>query len=159
MRERMVPLSELLPLRQQWQQQGCKLVFTNGIFDLLHSGHVAYLEEARALGDILIVGVNSDASTRMLKGPTRPFIAEHERAYILASLRCVDYVTIFQETTAEAVVATLKPDIYVKGGDYTEAYLPEAHIVRAYGGDIILLTYHEGLSTTALIKRIVATLG
>lgn len=159
MRERMVSLSELLPLRQQWQKEGWKLVFTNGIFDLLHSGHVAYLEEARALGDRLIVGVNSDASTRMLKGPTRPLIAERERVYLLAALRCVDYVTLFQETTAEALVATLRPDIYVKGGDYTEEHLPEAHIVRAYGGNVVLLAYHEGFSTTALIKRIVATFG
>ncbi|NJP05813.1 MAG: adenylyltransferase/cytidyltransferase family protein [Chloroflexaceae bacterium] len=145
------------------------MVFTNGVFDLLHSGHVFYLEEARRLGDILVVGINSDASTRAIKGPTRPLISEHDRAYMLAALRTVDYVTIFSETTAEALVDTLRPDIYVKGGDYAldpaqraalavdVQRLPEARVVMAYGGQVQLIPTRQGCSTSALIARILAT--
>lgn len=161
----------LLVLREQWRREQKKLVFTNGIFDLLHSGHVHYLEEARALGDVLVVGINSDTSTRTLKGPLRPLVPERERAYLVSALRCVDYVTIFHRITAEALVERLRPDIYVKGGDYAvqertpgdtgmlqvdDSRLPEAPIVRRYGGQIVLLPYREGLSTTALLQQIAA---
>lgn len=103
------------------QAAGERGVFTNGIFDLLHIGHVSYLRQARALGDFLVVGVNSDASTRRLKGPMRPLVPERERAELLAALACVDYVTIFDESTAETIVAALRPAVYVKGGDYAGA--------------------------------------
>jgi rfaE bifunctional protein nucleotidyltransferase chain/domain len=152
-----VTLDTLQALRPQWQNNYQQLVLTNGIFDLLHSGHVRYLEEAGATGDVLVVGLNSDSSTRTLKGPQRPIIPQEERAYLLAALRCVDYVTVFEQRTAEELVATLQPDIYVKGGDYTpdDPRLPEARVVRSYGGQVVLLPYHEGFSTTSLIERLV----
>jgi rfaE bifunctional protein nucleotidyltransferase chain/domain len=145
---------------------GNLVVFTNGCFDLLHLGHVRYLQAARALGDCLVVGINSDASTRMLKGPGRPLVTQEERAEVVAALACVDYVTIFEETTAVTLVETLRPDVYVKGGDYAAtgaadqiagidyAKLPEAAPVLAYGGQVRLIPYLPGHSTTALIERI-----
>jgi rfaE bifunctional protein nucleotidyltransferase chain/domain len=122
------------------------VVLTNGVFDLLHSGHLGYLWRARALGNLLVVGINSDASTRALKGPQRPLVAQDERAALLAALRCVDYVTIFEQPTAEALVAAIQPEVYVKGGDYqtssaalepameqiAQKALPEARVVRGY---------------------------
>ena len=144
------------------QQLGERGVFTNGCFDLLHLGHVRYLQEARSLGDFLIVGLNSDTSTRLLKGPGRPLVPEHERAEILAALSCIDYVTIFAEPTASPLVALLQPAIYVKGGDYANAHsdtpdlhrLPEAKVVQQYGGTIRLIPYVPGHSTTELIATI-----
>jgi D-beta-D-heptose 7-phosphate kinase/D-beta-D-heptose 1-phosphate adenosyltransferase len=147
------------------QSAGAVVVFTNGCFDLLHLGHVRYLQAARALGDCLVVGLNSDASPRALKGAGRPLVAQEERAEVLAALECVDYVTIFEETTAVALVETLRPDVYVKGGDYASSAasqgsaidytrLPEAAPVLAYGGQVSLIPYLPGHSTTALIERI-----
>src|SRR5579864_4540950 len=147
------------------QARGERGVFTNGCFDLLHLGHVRYVQEARALGDFLILGLNSDESSRLLKGPGRPFMPERERAEILASLISVDYVTIFGETTAIPLVELLHPAIYVKGGDYATAAdgeeiipdtkrLPEAAAVYAYGGAVRLIPYVPGHSTTELIERI-----
>ena len=161
---------------------GARVVFTNGVFDLLHLGHLRYLRQARRLGDLLVVGLNSDTSARRLKGPARPLVPEDERAELLAALDCVDYVTIFGEDTAEATVALLTPDVYVKGADYAAAVdrqqdtlldaaalrqalardpalgerLPEARIVADYGGSLALLTYLPGHSTSELIDRIVA---
>jgi D-glycero-beta-D-manno-heptose 1-phosphate adenylyltransferase len=156
-------LSELLPLRASWREQGQALVLTNGVFDLLHSGHVGYLQQARALGDLLVVALNSDSSTRSLKGPLRPINAHQDRAALLDALACIEYVTIFDEPTAEAVVQALRPDMYVKGGDYAAsddealyARLPEARIVAGYGGRVALLPFAEGQSTSAIIERIVA---
>ena len=131
-------------------------VFTNGVFDLLHVGHLRYLQAARMLGDRLVVGVNADASVRELKGPTRPLVCEDERAELLAGLVCVDYVTIFSERTADAVLAALKPGIYAKGGDYTPDTLPEAPTVRAYGGEIRLITFVPGRSTTNYVNALSA---
>lgn len=164
-------LPTLLPLRAQARAAGQLVVFTNGAFDLLHVGHVRYLQAARALGDMLIVGLNSDASVRAYKGPSRPLVTQDERAELLAALACVDYVTIFDEPTAEALVAALQPDIYVKGGDYrptadgsaaarapgsdpVDKPLPEAAIVQAYGGRVVIIPYVPGKSTTNLIERI-----
>lgn len=142
---------------QRSVKAGLRLVFTNGAFDLLHIGHVRYLQAARALGDLLIVGLNSDASVKSYKDPRRPIIPGAERAELLAALQCVDYVVPFDEPTAEHLVATLKPDIYVKGGDYGAGGkpLPEAEIVASYGGEVRLIPMVEGRSTSALIKRIV----
>lgn len=131
-------------------------MLTNGCFDLLHVGHVRYLAAARALGDLLIVGVNSDASVRALKGPARPLVPADERAEIIAALAAVDLVVVFDEPTAESLVAQLRPDIYVKGDDYSEATLPEARVVRGYGGEIALLPIQPGHSTSALIARVLA---
>ena len=133
---------------------GGRLVVTNGCFDLLHVGHVRYLQAARRLGDFLAVGINSDASVRALKGPERPLVPEHERAEVLAALACVDAVVIFPEPTAERLVAVLRSDTYVKGDDYTEAALPEARAVRTYGGEVRLLPTVPGASTSALVQRI-----
>jgi rfaE bifunctional protein nucleotidyltransferase chain/domain len=158
-----LPLDELLALRAIWRADGLRVVLTNGVFDLVHVGHVDYLSRARALGDLLLVALNSDASTRAIKGPLRPIVPQADRAALLAALRPVDYVTIFDEPTAEAVVAALRPDLYVKGGDYAGgpdgapdlARLPEGRIVAAYGGQVCLLPYAEGRSTSELIARIV----
>lgn len=143
------------------QGQGERAVFTNGCFDLLHLGHVRYLQEARALGDFLILGLNSDESVTFLKGAGRPLVPAEERAEILAALACVDYVTVFSETTASAIVELLQPAIYVKGGDYATSgsepdpqRLPEASSVLAYGGSVRLIPYLPGHSTTELIATI-----
>ncbi len=160
-------LDTLLPLRQRWRDHNQTVVFTNGVFDLLHIGHLRYLEAARALGDVLVVGLNSDASTRQIKGPQRPLVEQHDRAALLLGLRVVDYVTIFHEPTAEHLVAALQPDVYVKGGDYaltgdtasSGKPLPEAAIVQGYGGRVELIPYVAGRSTTELIERITQRYG
>lgn len=149
---------------QRRQQAGERGVFTNGCFDLLHLGHVRYLQEARALGDFLIVGLNGDESVRHLKGPGRPLMPENERAEILAALACIDYVTIFSEPTAGPLVEQMRPAIYVKGGDYALAgdapevpdssRLPEAKVVQAYGGIVRLIPYIPHHSTSELIAAI-----
>jgi len=153
---------ELAPIVHYRQQVGERGVFTNGCFDLLHLGHVRYLQEARTRGDFLVLGLNSDASTCRLKGPGRPYVSELERAEILAALSCVDYVTIFDEPTAGPLVSLLQPAIYIKGGDYASTQdgtpdmsrLPEARVVQEYGGSVQLIPYLPGHSTTALIAKI-----
>jgi len=155
-----VSLDEVTRFRAELQARRQRLVLTNGCFDLLHRGHVVYLQEARTLGDALVVGLNSDASVRAFKGPGRPLVPQEDRALILAALACVDRVVIFDEPTAEHLAATLKPDVYVKGGDYaggheaTRKPLPEAGVVRTYGGEVVILPYLPGYSTTAFIDRI-----
>ncbi len=162
--------AELARLLAEPRAAGKTIVFTNGCFDLLHLGHVRYLQAARALGDLLIIGLNSDASTRRLKGPGRPLVPEQERAEVLAALACVDFVTIFEEDTAVALVGLLCPDVYVKGGDYASggqgeapaikyAKLPEAAPVLAAGGQVRLIPYLPGHSTSELIQRIIQRYG
>ncbi|MDT8437003.1 MAG: D-glycero-beta-D-manno-heptose 1-phosphate adenylyltransferase [Gemmatimonadota bacterium] len=131
-----------------------RLVFTNGVFDLLHRGHVASLEAARRLGDRLVVGVNSDASVRRLKGPERPFQPEDDRASLVAALRCVDAVTVFDEDTPEALVAALRPEVLVKGADYEGRPVAGADAVRAAGGEVRLVPLLPGRSTSDLVARI-----
>ncbi len=147
-------LEELQALIGKFKLEGRKIVFTNGCFDLLHAGHIRYLKEAKSLGDILIVGLNSDSSVRKIKGLGRPYIGEAERAEILAALEFVDYVTIFDEETPNNLISKLKPDIHVKGGDYKGKYLPEAKIVESYGGKVVVVSKVPHKSTTALIERI-----
>lgn len=161
-----VDLAGLLELREAWRERGLRVVLTNGVFDIVHAGHVAYLSAARDQGDLLVVALNSDRSTRALKGPRRPIVPEADRAALLAALRPVDYVTLFDETTAEAVVAALRPEVYVKGGDYAGpdgapdlGRLPEGRVVAAYGGRVVLLAFAEGRSTSAIIARIVERYG
>lgn len=137
---------------------GKKVVFTNGCFDLLHAGHVTYLEAARALGDVLVLGLNTDASVRENKGPTRPINNEIDRARVVGALRAVDYVVLFGEKTAETIIAKVRPDIYVKGGDYTLDTLPEAKIVQSYGGRVEFIDMVADRSTTHVIERIQATM-
>jgi D-glycero-beta-D-manno-heptose 1-phosphate adenylyltransferase len=139
--------------------KGQKLIFTNGCFDILHIGHVKYLEEAKSLGDVLMVGINSDRSASILKGPGRPLINEDERAKIISSLYCVDYAIIFDEETSIQLIAELKPDIHVKGGDYQIQNLPEYDAVNSYGGKIQILSYSSEKSTTNIVKQIINNFG
>lgn len=134
--------------------KGAAVVFTNGCFDVLHAGHVRYLTKARAMGDFLVIGLNSDASVRRLKGNGRPINTENDRAEVLDALRAVDAVTIFGEPTAAALIEIVRPDVYVKGGDYTLETLPEAKIVKEYGGRVEFVPLVEGRSTTNVIERI-----
>lgn len=133
---------------------GKKVVFTNGCFDILHAGHVTYLEKARSFGDCLVLGLNTDASVRANKGPSRPINSELDRAQVVGGLKAVDYVVLFGEQTAEKLIAKVKPDVYVKGGDYTLDTLPEAKIVMGYGGKVEFVTMVEGRSTTNVIQKI-----
>lgn len=131
------------------------VVFTNGVFDVLHRGHVTYLAQARDLGGALVLGLNSDASARRLgKGPDRPLNNELDRAILLAALACVDCITWFDEDTPEALIAALRPDILVKGGDYDMRKLPETALVESWGGHAMALPFVAGYSTTALVQRI-----
>ncbi len=141
---------------------GKRLVFTNGVFDLLHPGHVRYLAAARALGDVLIVGLNSDASVRRIKGPGRPIQDQAARAEVVAALAAVDFVVIFDEDTAAELVGFIRPDIYVKGGDYAGVEAnrwPEAEVVRAYGGEVRTLGFAPGHSTSEIIRKIAERYG
>ncbi len=152
--EKIKPLDELLAVVAELRRQGKRIVFTNGCFDLLHAGHITYLAQARALGDVLIVGLNSDASVRALKGSERPLMPQEDRALLLAGLAFVDFVVLFDDLVPHRLIEAIKPDIHVKGGDYTEADLPEAPLVRSYGGQVVILPKVEGRSTTALVQRI-----
>jgi rfaE bifunctional protein nucleotidyltransferase chain/domain len=134
---------------------GKRVVFTNGVFDILHVGHVRYLQSAHARGDALLVGLNSDASVRRIKGPSRPLNPEDERAEVLDALACVDSVCIFGEDTPHTLIEAVRPHVHAKGGDYkTPDALPEAALVRSLGGEVVILPLVPGRSTTRLIRRI-----
>jgi D-beta-D-heptose 7-phosphate kinase/D-beta-D-heptose 1-phosphate adenosyltransferase len=152
---KVLPRDELAMVLQYHRQQGERIVFTNGCFDLLHIGHIQYLQHARALGDRLVVGLNNDASVRQLKGSGRPLTPQAERARILAALACVDYVTIFEEPTPLALIKLLRPDVLVKGGDYTPETIVGRDEVEAYGGTVHMAPYVSGVSTTAIVNSIV----
>lgn len=174
---KIVTLETLLAQRAEWRRAGRAVAFTNGVFDLLHIGHVRYLQEARSLAGALIVALNSDASVRSLKGPTRPLVPQGERAELLAALECVDRLVIFDAPTASDLVSRLVPEVYVKGGDYARAAqgpagrveittsdqlskpLPEAPVALALGCRVVLVPYQQGYSTTELIERILRTAG
>jgi rfaE bifunctional protein nucleotidyltransferase chain/domain len=151
-----LPLNEAIERRRSWRESGMTVVFTNGHFDLLHVGHLDYLEKARALGDALIVGINDDGSTTRLKGEGRPLVPAAERARLLAALNPVSLVVIFPEDTADNIINALKPDIYAKGGDYAHKVLPERPTVEAYGGRVELIDYLPDHSTSNLIDRVKA---
>lgn len=142
---------------KELRQSGKKIVFTNGCFDILHVGHVQYLTTAKSFGDILIVGLNTDESVKILKGENRPINNEKDRAEVLLGLKAVDYVVLFGERTAENLVSEIRPDIYVKGGDYTVDKIPEAKIVQSYGGRVELVQFVAGHSTTNIIRQIAKT--
>ncbi len=131
-----------------------KIVFTNGCFDIIHAGHVAYLNEAKQLGDILIVGLNSDSSVKKLKGNNRPIVIEDDRAYIIANLKPVDFVVIFSDDTPYNLINEIKPDYLVKGSDYKNKEIAGADIVKSYGGQVVLINYVNGKSTTNIINNI-----
>lgn len=154
MKAKVVSLPALLAALEPLRARGRRVALTNGVFDLLHVGHLRYLQAARALADLLVVGVNTDESVRQLKDPTRPLVPAAERAELVAGFACVDYVVLFAEPTAEALVAAVRPDVYVKGGDYREADLPEAKVARDYGGEVRLLPFETGHSTSALVGEI-----
>ncbi len=147
-------LGELKGIVEGLRSQGKVIVFTNGCFDLIHAGHVSYLMGARRLGDVLIVGLNSDRSVRQIKGTERPFLPQDERALILSSLSFVDYVVIFDEPTPNRLLESLKPTIHTKGGDYREEDLPEAGLVQSLGGRVVIVPEVPGRSTTSLVERI-----
>jgi D-beta-D-heptose 7-phosphate kinase/D-beta-D-heptose 1-phosphate adenosyltransferase len=132
-----------------------KVVFTNGCFDLLHAGHVRYLQEARAQGDLLVLGLNSDASVRGLKGPTRPIQHEDDRATILAALGCIDYVCLFSEETPKKLIEAVSPDVLVKGGDWKPDQIVGSDFVLSRGGEVKSLQFVEGRSTTGIVETIV----
>jgi rfaE bifunctional protein nucleotidyltransferase chain/domain len=136
------------------RRQGARVVLANGCFDILHVGHVRYLEGARALGDLLVVGINNDEQVRQLKGAGRPFVGERERAEVIAALRSVHYVTIFPEPTVEALLLSIKPDIHAKGTDYTAESVPERHVVESYGGRVAIVGDPKDHSTSQFVLRL-----
>jgi len=147
-------LEQLAAQRARWRAEGKTVALANGVFDLLHVGHVRYLEGARALADVLVVAVNSDASTRAYKGPGRPVIPEAERAELVAALSCTDAVLVFDEPNVRGVIRALRPDVHVKGTDYTPDTIPEADEVRAYGGRTAVAGDPKDHSTTELAARL-----
>jgi len=147
-------LEQIISLVERSRQAGKKIVFTNGVFDLLHPGHLRYLEQARELGDVLIVGVNSDRSVRTNKGPGRPITPEAERVEILEALACVDAVVVFDEDTPHSIISAVQPDILVKGADWAEDAIVGRDVVEARGGKVVRVPIERGYSTTAIIDRI-----
>ncbi len=159
MSEKIVTREALAQALERRRRRGDKIVFTNGCFDLLHVGHVRYLAQARSHGDLLVVGLNSDSSVRALKGENRPLAPEADRAEMLAGLEAVDYVCVFDESRPDSLIEVVRPDVHAKGGDYREENLPEAEIVRRYGGRIEIMPLVEGKSTTNVIARILQVFG
>ena len=140
----------------RWRAEGRCVVFTNGVFDLLHRGHAEYLEEARALGDRLVVGIDGDASVRRLKGPSRPLVPAEERAELVGALAAVDLTIVFEEDTPESLVRAVRPQVLVKGGDWTPDRIVGREFVESCGGRVLSIPLREGLSTTRIVERIVA---
>jgi D-beta-D-heptose 7-phosphate kinase/D-beta-D-heptose 1-phosphate adenosyltransferase len=152
---RIVSLEELKPIRDRLRKENKRVVFTNGVFDILHRGHVEYLIEAKALGEILIVGVNSDDSVRCLKGEGRPIVVEQDRAFLVANLSSVDFVCVFQDDTPLRLISTLLPDVLVKGADWNTDDIVGRDIVENAGGIVKTITLTPGRSTTSIINRII----
>jgi len=154
MRQKIKAKKELRRIIVGLKTKGKRVVFTNGCFDLLHIGHVRYLEKAKALGDVLVVGVNSDSSVRKLKGRRRPIQPEQDRAEILSALGCVDYVALFNEIDPLKLITALKPDVLVKGGDWTKEQTVGKEVVERSGGEVVILPFVKGASTSNLIETI-----
>ncbi|KXK52501.1 MAG: Bifunctional sugar kinase/adenylyltransferase [Chlorobi bacterium OLB5] len=148
-------ISDDLGFVEKLKSENKKIVFTNGVFDIIHRGHVEYLSEAKSLGDILIVGLNSDSSVKMIKGEKRPVVPEENRAIVLANLKPVDYVVIFSEDTPFNLISKIKPDILVKGADWDEDKIIGADIVKSYGGEIKRIKFVENNSSTNIIDKII----
>ena len=157
--QKILSLKDLLVQRDRLRQENKRTVFTNGCFDLLHPGHIDYLSQARQMGDVLIVGVNSDHSVRELKGPLRPILTQDERTRLLSGLDSVDYVTVFDENTPRRLITALLPDVLVKGGDWAVETIVGRQEVEAAGGSVVPLPYLEGQSSTAIIERILHRYG
>jgi D-glycero-beta-D-manno-heptose 1-phosphate adenylyltransferase len=150
--EKIKSLSDLKNILKKDPQK--KVVFTNGCFDILHCGHVTYLEQAKALGDILVVGLNADSSVKKLKGESRPINSESDRAIVLAALESTNYICIFSEDTPMSIIQSLRPDIHVKGGDYKAEDLPEYPILKAYGAEVCILSFVPGKSSSSIMEKI-----
>jgi rfaE bifunctional protein nucleotidyltransferase chain/domain len=146
--------TKIAALSNRLRRNGKRIVFTNGVFDILHRGHVEYLSKAKSIGDVLIIGLNSDASVRRIKGPTRPLQKQTDRAVILLALESVDYVVIFGEATPEKLIGQIKPDLLVKGADYKISGIVGADFVRSYGGHVRRVPLTRGRSTSRLVKRV-----
>jgi rfaE bifunctional protein nucleotidyltransferase chain/domain len=157
--DKVTSLDALRIIRTQAKQAGKTVVFTNGVFDLLHRGHVEYLEKARALGDLLVVGLNSDASVRRIKGDQRPLCPQDDRAAVLSALACVDHIVLFDQDTPRKLIETLVPDILVKGADYSVETIVGADVVLKHGGRVVPVELTPGKSTTELIRTIVSRYG
>jgi D-beta-D-heptose 7-phosphate kinase/D-beta-D-heptose 1-phosphate adenosyltransferase len=136
------------------RQSGRRIVFTNGCFDIIHAGHIAFLNNAKAAGDVLVVGLNSDTSVSRIKGPSRPINGVDDRARVLAAMSCVDYIIVFEDDSPVEAIKRIRPDVFVKGGDYTREMLPEAALVEALGGRVQIMPYVEDRSTTGIIRRV-----
>ena len=154
MKEKIKGRKELLRIVKNLKAKGKRIVFTNGCFDLLHLGHVRYLEKAKSLGDVLVVGVNSDSSVRRLKGSKRPILPEKERTEILSGLGCVDYITLFNEPDPLKLITSLKPNLLVKGGDWTREEIVGREVVERSGGELVIIPFVKGTSTSNVIDTI-----
>ena len=154
MKEKIRKKEDLRRIVEGLKEKGKRIVFTNGCFDLIHLGHIRCLEKAKSLGDILVVGVNSDRSVRSLKGPERPILQEEERAEILSGLGCVDYVTIFDEPTPLELISSFQPDVLAKGGDWAKEAIVGREVVERSGGEVVTLPFVEGTSTSNIIETI-----
>ncbi len=157
--EKILNRSDLSIVINNLKKQGKKIVFTNGCFDILHPGHVTYLDKAKKLGDVLVLGLNSDASVKRLKGKNRPVLNQDERATIISHLEMVDFICIFDEDTPYELISLVKPDVLVKGGDWSVENIVGKDIVESYGGLVINIPYIEGKSTTGIIERILKIYG
>jgi len=154
MKQKIKEKKQLLRIVKELKAKRKRIVFTNGCFDLLHIGHVRYLEEAKALGDVLVVGLNTDVSVRKLKGPKRPILPEEERAEILSGLGCVDYITLFHEMDPLKLITSLHPDVLVKGGDWAKEQIVGREVVERSGGEVVIIPFVEKASTSNLIETI-----
>jgi D-beta-D-heptose 7-phosphate kinase/D-beta-D-heptose 1-phosphate adenosyltransferase len=159
MSSKILARSKIPSLMRSLRRQPLRIVFTNGCFDLLHAGHVRYLEEARQQGDVLIIGLNSDRSVRAIKGPARPLISEKQRAEVLAALACVSWVVLFSEPDPYRLIELIRPDVLVKGADWTEEHIIGADLVRSYGGKVHRVELVPKISTSEIILRIVERYG
>jgi len=156
LKNKIVPLAGLKKKLEALRKQGKRIVFTNGCFDILHYGHAMYLEAARKKGDVLVVGLNSDASVKKIKGAKRPIVPQRDRAHLLAALESVNFVVLFGEKTPLRLIRSLKPDVLVKGADWDTNRIVGAEFVRSYGGTVTTIKLARGRSTSALIERIAA---
>ena len=157
MGEKIIKREELAENVRALKRAGKRIVFTNGCFDLLHIGHIRYLKSAKAEGDVLLVGLNSDRSVRQIKGPTRPIVSENERAEVLASLACVDFITFFDEPDPLVTIRVLMPDVLVKGADWEEDAIVGKEVVEANGGRVVRIPLTQGASTSKIIEKILAS--
>jgi D-beta-D-heptose 7-phosphate kinase/D-beta-D-heptose 1-phosphate adenosyltransferase len=155
MKSKILKLSDLIQTLKGLRKSGKRIVFTNGCFDILHVGHVRYLAAARSKGDVLVLGLNSDASVKSIKPDNRPIVSQDQRAEVLAGLTCVDYITIFDEPDPLSLIRAIKPDILVKGADWEEAEIIGSDVVKTYGGKVVRVKVVPGISTSQIIQRII----